>query len=122
MASFAKFQQFVEDIAHKVHDLETDQLKLALTNTAVNATDATVSDITEIAFEALTYLKQQGLNVTSLERSPEDAFTLHSGKTFHYQEIYYHGNLGDLNVYFQVTDFEEDHHAKLMLNAWRTLK
>ena len=49
MASFNKFNQFVEDLAHKVHNLGSDTLKLALSNTAPNATDATLSDITQIA-------------------------------------------------------------------------
>lgn len=52
MASFNKFQQFVEDLAHKVHDLENDQLVIALTASAnaPAATDATLSDLTEINY------------------------------------------------------------------------
>src|SRR5210317_1860492 len=47
MASYVKFNQFVEDVAHKVHDLETDQIKIALTNTAPTAaTDAVYADLT----------------------------------------------------------------------------
>ncbi len=47
MAALVKIDQFVEDCAHKVHDLETDQIKVALTNTAPTvATDATYSDLT----------------------------------------------------------------------------
>lgn len=34
MASFVKINDFVEDLAHKVHDLETDTLTVALSNTA----------------------------------------------------------------------------------------
>lgn len=49
MASFNKFQQFVEDLAKGVHNLDTGTLKVALTNTAPNATDATFSQITEIS-------------------------------------------------------------------------
>jgi len=52
MATFNKFQQFVDDLANGVHDLDgTDTLKVALTNTAPNATDATFSQITEITAE-----------------------------------------------------------------------
>jgi hypothetical protein len=40
MASFNKFQQFVEDLAHGVHDLETDTFRVALTNTAPTTTQA----------------------------------------------------------------------------------
>lgn len=51
MASFNKYQQFVEDLGNKVHDLvgTNDVLKVALTNTAPNAaTHAVFADITEI--------------------------------------------------------------------------
>ncbi len=55
MATYNKFQQFVEDIAHKVHDLETDQLVVALTTNAnaPGATDAVLADLTEIAYTNL---------------------------------------------------------------------
>lgn len=53
MASYVKFQQFVEDLAHKVHDLETDQLVVALT-AAANAPsasgDAVLADLTQISY------------------------------------------------------------------------
>ena len=50
MATFNKFNQFVEDIAHGVHDLETDQIVVALTNTAPLATNAVRTDLTEISY------------------------------------------------------------------------
>lgn len=49
MATFVKFNQFVEDLAEKVHNLGSDTLKVALSNTAPNATDATLSQITQIS-------------------------------------------------------------------------
>lgn len=49
MASFNKFEPFVAALGNKVHNLETDTLKVALTNSAPNATDATLSQITQIA-------------------------------------------------------------------------
>ena len=49
MASFNKFNQFVEDLAKKVHNLNSDTLKIMLTNTAPVATNAVKVDITEIA-------------------------------------------------------------------------
>lgn len=49
MASANKFQPFVENLAEGVHDLGADTLKVALTNSAPNATDATLSQITQIA-------------------------------------------------------------------------
>jgi hypothetical protein len=48
--TYNKFQQFVEDIAHAVHDLENDQLKVALTNVAPVATNTILADLTEIAY------------------------------------------------------------------------
>lgn len=49
MATYNKFQPFVENLAEGVHDLGADTLKVALTNTAPNATDATLSQITQIS-------------------------------------------------------------------------
>lgn len=50
MATYVKYDQFVEDLAKKVHNLSADTLKVALTNTAPNvSTHVGLSDITEIA-------------------------------------------------------------------------
>jgi hypothetical protein len=52
MATFNKYQQFVEDLGNKVHDLvgTNDTLKVMLSNTAPNAaTHAVRADVTEIA-------------------------------------------------------------------------
>lgn len=52
MATFNKYNIFVEDFGNKVHDLfgTNDTLKVALTNTAPNAaTHAVLADITEIS-------------------------------------------------------------------------
>jgi hypothetical protein len=48
MATFNKFNQFVEDLAKKVHNLNSDALKVALTNSAPAASNAVFADITEI--------------------------------------------------------------------------
>lgn len=51
MASFQKFNTFVEDLAHGVHDLKTGTsqvLKVLLTNTAPVATNAVRADLTEL--------------------------------------------------------------------------
>jgi len=47
--AFNKFNPFVEDLAEGVHNLGTDTLKVALTNTAPSASDDQLSDITEIS-------------------------------------------------------------------------
>lgn len=49
MASFNKFNQFVEDVAEKVHNLGADTLKVLLTNTAPVATNAIKGNLTEIS-------------------------------------------------------------------------
>jgi hypothetical protein len=49
MATFNKFNQFVQDLANKKHDLSADTLKVMLTNTAPVAGNSILSDITEIA-------------------------------------------------------------------------
>lgn len=49
MAAFNKFQSFTKNLAEKVCALNTDTLKVMLTNTAPLATNALKADITEIA-------------------------------------------------------------------------
>ena len=50
MASFVKYQIFAQNVGRGVHNLNTDVLKIALTNTAPNAAShAVLADITEIA-------------------------------------------------------------------------
>ena len=49
MAAFNKFNQFVADVANKMHNLGSDTLKVALTNTAPVATNTVFANITEIA-------------------------------------------------------------------------
>lgn len=53
MATFNKFDSFVEALAEKVHDLGSDQLSIALTNTVPVATDSVLADITEISYTNL---------------------------------------------------------------------
>lgn len=60
MASFNKFNSFVEAIAEKVHNLGSDQLVIALTNSAPNATDTQLSNITQI-----TYTNLSSRNITT---------------------------------------------------------
>lgn len=53
MASFNKFNQFVEDLAKGVHNLDTGALTLALTNTAPVAGNSVLADITQISYTNL---------------------------------------------------------------------
>lgn len=50
MATFNKFQQFVEDLATKVHNLSSDELDVYLSNaTPSAAADAVKADLAEIS-------------------------------------------------------------------------
>ena len=49
MASFNKFTSFVEALAEKVHNLGSDQLKAALSNTLPVATNTVLANINQIA-------------------------------------------------------------------------
>lgn len=50
MATYNKFQVFVQDKAHGVHNLSTGALKAALTNTAPVATNTVLANLTEISY------------------------------------------------------------------------
>lgn len=62
MATFTKFQPFVEGIAEKKFNLGSDTLTVALTNTAPNATDSTLSQITQISY---TNCSSRAITITS---------------------------------------------------------
>lgn len=62
MASFNKFNSFVEALAEKVHNLGTDQLKIALTNTIPVNTNTVLVNITEISY---TNLSTRNVTTTS---------------------------------------------------------
>jgi hypothetical protein len=53
MATFSKFNSFVEALAEKVHNLGSDTLTVALTNSAPLATNTQLSNITEISYTNL---------------------------------------------------------------------
>lgn len=53
MASFNKFNSFVEALAEKVHNLGSDTLTVALCNTAPTAANTQLSDLTQISYTNL---------------------------------------------------------------------
>lgn len=53
MATFNKFNSFVEALAEKVHNLGSDQLTVALSASAPVATNTILANITEIAYTNL---------------------------------------------------------------------
>ena len=72
MAVFNKFNSFVEDLAEKVHNLGSDTLKVALTNTAPVATNTILGNITQIT-AANGYVA--GGNTASITSSAQTAGT-----------------------------------------------
>lgn len=50
MATFNKFNSFVEAVAEKIHNLGSDQLRIALTNAAPTASNTVLVNITEITY------------------------------------------------------------------------
>lgn len=53
MATYNKFNAFVEAMAEKKHNLGSDQLVVALTNSAPSASNSVLSDITQISYTNL---------------------------------------------------------------------
>jgi len=66
MASFVKFQPFIENVYEKVFNLGSDSLKVALTNSAPSAANAVLTDITEIAY---TNLSSRALSISTSAQS-----------------------------------------------------
>jgi hypothetical protein len=64
--SYNKFQVFVADINNKVHNLGSDQIKVALTNSAPVATNTVLANITEISY---TNCSTRNLTLTSSTQS-----------------------------------------------------
>ena len=62
MATFNKFNAFVEHLSEGVHNLQSNQLVIALTNTAPVATHSVLADLTQIAY---TNLSSRNLTVAS---------------------------------------------------------
>lgn len=62
MATFNKFNSFVEAVNEKVHNMGSDQLKVALTNSAPSASNTVLANITEITY---TNLSSRNITTTS---------------------------------------------------------
>lgn len=62
MATFNKFNFFVQDVANKIHNLGSDQLAVALTDVAPTATNHVLADLTQISY---TNLSSRNITTTS---------------------------------------------------------
>lgn len=66
MATFSKFNSFVEALAEKVHNLGSDTLMIALTNSAPSAANTVLANISQISY---TNLSSRVLTVTGSVQS-----------------------------------------------------
>lgn len=66
MATFNKFNSFVEALAEKVHNLGSDTLAVALSNTAPLATNSVLADISQVSYLSLS---SRTLSTTSSSQS-----------------------------------------------------
>lgn len=79
MATFTKFNQFVQDLTNGKHNLGSDNLKLALSNTAPVATNQVFTDITEItAQNGYTAGGTQATQVSNTQTSGTDVLKLNN--------------------------------------------
>jgi len=110
MATYTKFQQFVEDLAHGVHNFDSDTIKVALSN-ASNApsasADAVLADITTVStanLDGVTLTKgSSGQTTGTYKYIPNDLTMTASGAVgpFQYVIIYNDDSTSDsLICYF----------------------
>ena len=66
MATFNKFNSFVEALSEKVHNLGTDTLTVALTNTLPVNTNTVLVNITQIAYTNITNGTTTGRDLTGV--------------------------------------------------------
>lgn len=69
MASFNKFYSFVEALSEKVHNLGSDTLTVALTNTVPVNTNTQLSNITQISYTNIQNGTSTGRNLTGVTSS-----------------------------------------------------
>lgn len=104
MATYNKFQSFVEALSEKKHDLSADTLKVFLSNVAPVATNSQLSNITEIDY---TDCSSRTLTISSSSQTSGTYFlklndlTLTSSGTvgpFRYVGIYNDTSIDDLLI------------------------
>lgn len=104
MATYVKFNSFVEAVAEKSHNLGSDQLVVALTNSAPSAANTQLSDITEISYTNLssrnitTSTSAQTAGTYKLVLTDLVLTATGSVATFRYVVIYNDTSTGDLLI------------------------
>ena len=105
MATYNKIEIFVEDLAEGIHDLDTDQLTVALTAAASApvATNNVLADLTEISYANLSArnitLTSSAHTTGTYKLTLTDLVLTASGAvaTFRYVAIYNDGTTGKVN-------------------------
>jgi hypothetical protein len=98
MATYVKYNQFVEDLAKGVHNFATGVFKVALSNAAPVATHATLSQITELgtangytaggATTTISGTTQSGGTLTIVASDPAVWTATGAGIAFRYAALY----------------------------------
>ena len=98
MATYTKYNQFVEDLAKAVHNLSTHTFKVALSNGTPSAAHATLSAITELATAngytagglttTISGFPQVGGTLTIVGTDPAAWTASGAGITFRYAALY----------------------------------
>lgn len=78
MALYNKFNQFVEDLAKKVHNLSADSLVVALSSVAPVATNSVLANLTQIAYTNINAASATARTavITSCAQSPAGTLKL----------------------------------------------
>jgi hypothetical protein len=110
MATATKFYCFVEDVAEKVHNLGSDTLKVALTNSAPAQSNTVLANITQISGTngyttggtAITVTTSAQTTGTYTLAGNQVVFTASGGAmaTFRYPVIYNDTSTSDSLIYF----------------------
>jgi hypothetical protein len=107
MATYSKYNQFVEDLAKGVHNFSTGVFKVALSNAAPVATHATLSQITELttangytaggATTTISGTTQSGGTLTIVASDPSVWTASGAGIAFRYAALYNSSGSGVTN-------------------------
>lgn len=107
MAAFVKFHSFVESLAEKQHNLGSDVIEVALTNTAPTTANTQLSDIVQVSY---TFCSARTVTITGSAQSGgtyslvgNDLVLTASGGTvgpFRYAVLFNQTSTGDLLLGF----------------------
>lgn len=104
MATFNKFQQFIEEVYSKSHDFGSDTIEVALTNVLPVNTNTVLANITEIAYtnisDRVLTLSSSGQTAGVYKAIFDDLVLTATGAvaTFRYVVIFNQTSTGDMLI------------------------